>query len=424
MIHLDHVAKHYVLKPQGASALLQRLRHRLPIHWALRDVNLHIPEGQSVALLGINGSGKSTLLRLINGITPPSRGSVRVAGRVGGLLDLTAGLHLDLNGIENIYLQGALIGIPRSEITARLDDIIAFAELAPFIHTPVRHYSWGMLMRLAFAITLRCDPDVMLIDEVLAVGDGYFQWKCMREIEKMKAAGKTIVFVTHLPGLAEAMCSHAIWLDDGVVRATGTVTDVLGEYQPFVHRAVTEFDPIAFNPRLGALLSAYRAGTGKVVLSKIRFLDAEARETLVFQSGGPMEIEVSVVAKSAVENVTLCIVVHTAGQAVSEMYSSEHGRAFDLPEGPSVLRWRIPSVPLHGETYYISIGLMDANDLTHIYDSHIRLHSFTVTEENTFGWSSRVLRLPARLEAAPVGQPDTAPTPGSGGPGLNQIGKE
>ena len=414
MIHLEHVAKHYVLKPPGASALLQRLRRRLPIHWALRDVSLHIPEGQSLALLGINGSGKSTLLRIINGITPPSRGTVRVGGRVGGLLDLTAGFHLDLNGIENIYLQGALIGIPRREITARLDDIIAFAELAPFIHTPVRHYSWGMLMRLGFAITLRCNPDVMLIDEVLAVGDGYFQWKCMREIEKMKAAGKTIIFVTHLPGLAEAMCSHAIWLDDGVVRATGSVTDVLGEYQPFVHRALTEVDPIAFNPRMGALLSAYRAGTGKVVISKIRFLDMEARETLVFQSGGPMEIEVSVVAKSAVEQVSLCIVVHTAGQAVSEMYSSEHGATFDLPEGPSVLRWRIPRLPLHGETYYISVGVMDARDLTQIYDSHIRLHSFTVTEESDFGWSSRVLRLPARLDATPCGADGAA---GATGPG-------
>ena len=333
---------------------------------------------------------------------------------VGGLLDLTAGLHLDLNGIENIYLQGALIGIPRREITAKLDDIIAFAELAPFIHTPVRHYSWGMLMRLGFAITLRCDPDVMLIDEVLAVGDGYFQWKCMREIEKMKAAGKTIIFVTHLPGLAEAMCSHAIWLDDGVVRATGTVTDVLGEYQPFVHRALTEVDPIAFNPRMGALLSAYRAGTGKVVISKIRFLDVEARETLVFQSGGPMEIEVSVVAKTAVDHVALCIVVNTAGQAVSEMYSSEQGRTFNLPEGASVLRWRIPSLPLHGETYYISVGVMDARDLTQIYDSHIRLHSFTVTEESDFGWSSRVLRLPARLEATPCGADGAA---GATGPG-------
>ena len=410
MITLDHVAKRYVLKPPGASAFYRRVRGRLlgrgglPVHWALRDVSLRIPEGQAVAVLGINGSGKSTLLRLINGITQPTRGELRVNGRVGGLLDLTAGCHLDLTGIENIKLQGALLGISGREMARRMDSIIDFAELGRFIHTPVRHYSWGMLLRLAFAVTIRCDPDVLLIDEVLAVGDGYFQWKCMREIERMKAAGKTILFVTHVPGLAEALCTHAIWIHDGVIRASGSVAEVLGRYQPFVYHAIVEAGPIEWVPELSALLTAFRAGNGRVLIRRLRLLDAHGHETTVFRSGEDMEIELTVETEQPCDGVGIATVIHTINQPVSEVYSAEHGGVFDLPAGKSVLRQRFKALPLHGETYYVSVGLVDAAKPAIIYDGYIRMHSFTVAEDSPFGFSNRVLRLPVEMRVGPAAE--------------------
>ncbi len=409
MIRIEHVAKRYVLKPPGGSGFLRRVQKRvlrrggLAEHWALRDVSLQVPEGGSLALLGANGSGKSTLLRLLAGVSRPTRGSIRVGGRVGAVLDLAAGIHPDLSGIENIYLQGTLIGIPRSEIRRRLDSIIEFSELGRFIHTPVRHYSSGMLLRLAFAITIPTDPVVRLVEAVLAVGDGYFLWKCIREIARMRAAGRTFVFVTHVPSLAESLCSHAAWIHDGEVREYGPTNEVVALYHPFLFGSIMDSGPTEWVPELSALVPVFRAGSGDVLIRSVRLLDHAGHATRVFHGGSELAIELEVESPAAMAGVGMATVVQSLHQPVTEIYSAEHGGIFDLPAGRTVLRQRFRSLPLHAGTYYLSVGLCPGVDHARMYDGFVRLHTFTVTApESAVGYSNRVLAIPVAMSAEPL----------------------
>jgi ABC-2 type transport system ATP-binding protein len=193
--------------------------------WALRDVTLEVPEGQTVGLLGANGSGKSTLLGLVAGILPPTDGQIRVSGRVGSLLELGAGFNGELSGRENVYLNGSLLGMPRREVARRYDEIVAFAELGPFMDTRVKHYSSGMDVRLGFAVAVHADPDVLLVDEVLAVGDDAYQRKCLDKVAELQARGRTILFVTHALDLVPRVCHRAVVLDHGRLVYDGDPAD-------------------------------------------------------------------------------------------------------------------------------------------------------------------------------------------------------
>lgn len=199
--------------------------------WVLRDIDLHIEPGESVGLIGANGSGKSTLLKLLCGVMYPYAGSVSTGGEIGPLIEVQAGLHPELTGRENIGLYGAFLGIPTARITARFDDIVDFAEVGDAIDRPVRFYSSGMKMRLGFAVATLLEPHVLLIDEVLAVGDASFQQRCLEQLQHARAAGATLVFVSHDLGAVRAVCDRAVWLDGGVVAADGPADDVLGHYR-------------------------------------------------------------------------------------------------------------------------------------------------------------------------------------------------
>lgn len=209
-------------------------RHKHEDFWALKGVSLRVPRGATVGLIGRNGSGKSTLLKIISRILYPTRGRVRVHGRVSTLLELGAGFHPDFTGRENIYLNASILGLTRREINGRLERIIEFAELGEFIDNPVRNYSSGMYMRLGFAVAVHVDPDILLIDEVLAVGDLPFQEKCLTKIREFKERGKTLVFVTHAPKQVEELCDYALWLDRGEVRLQGPAAQVAEAYAEFV----------------------------------------------------------------------------------------------------------------------------------------------------------------------------------------------
>jgi ABC-type polysaccharide/polyol phosphate transport system ATPase subunit len=197
---------------------------------ALNDVSLSIEPGQTVAVIGRNGSGKSTLLRLLGNVFKPTRGKVTVRGRVSALLELGAGFHPDLTGLENIYLNGAILGLRTREIRKRMDDILTFCELDKFIDTPLRGYSNGMVMRLGFSVAVQVDPDVLLVDEVIAVGDEAFQEKCYEKIGEFQRAGKTIIVVSHDLQAVQTVASRAIWLGGGRVMADGSVQETLGCY--------------------------------------------------------------------------------------------------------------------------------------------------------------------------------------------------
>ncbi len=209
-------------------------RNRHEDRWVLKDVSFEIKKGEAVALVGHNGCGKSTMLKLLTKIIYPNSGTIETQGRISCLIELGAGFHPDMTGRENIYINASIFGLSKKEIDRRIDEIIAFSELEEFMDNPVRTYSSGMYMRLAFAVAINVDADILLIDEILAVGDANFQAKCFKRLEEFKASGKTIVLVTHDTGTVKEFCDRAIWINDGEVAATGEAEPVVDQYLDFM----------------------------------------------------------------------------------------------------------------------------------------------------------------------------------------------
>jgi lipopolysaccharide transport system ATP-binding protein len=209
--------------------LLQRNKHRT--FYALRDVSFSVRDGESLAVIGSNGAGKSTLLNLATRLCYPDQGNVEIHGRVSALLELGSGCHPDLTGAENLRINASLLGLSRKETARKFDDIVMFSGLAEFIDQPLRTYSAGMVMRLAFSVAIHADPDIFLIDEIIAVGDQAFQAQCFERMNAFRKAGKTMVCVSHAPALLRQMCDRAIWLDHGQVMAHGELAEVLAAYE-------------------------------------------------------------------------------------------------------------------------------------------------------------------------------------------------
>lgn len=206
-------------------------RHRTEKFYALKEVTFRIDRGESVAIVGSNGAGKSTLLSLIAGISHPNEGQVHVEGKVAALLDLGSGFHPDLTGRENIHLNAALLGLKRKQVQEKEESIIDFAGLAEFIDEPLKTYSSGMTMRLAFSVAIELDPDILIVDEVLAVGDRAFQEKCLAKIRQFVTAGKTMLAVSHSPGMIRELCGRALWLDHGRLLMDGAIDEVIEAYE-------------------------------------------------------------------------------------------------------------------------------------------------------------------------------------------------
>jgi ABC-type polysaccharide/polyol phosphate transport system ATPase subunit len=234
LIEFQNVSKCF--SRAGGSKLLrvflkERLQNRnRDVFYALTDVSFRVEKGESLAIIGANGAGKSTLLSLVAGLTRPNGGSVEVNGKVAALLELGTGFHPDLTGRENVALNASILGLSRKRTAECYDQIVEFSGIGEFIDQPIRTYSSGMVMRLAFAVAIHVDPEILIIDEVLAVGDQAFQDKCFHRIRDFKAAGKTLLFVSHVPKLVQEFCDHGIWLDHGKVRARGTPEEVLDAY--------------------------------------------------------------------------------------------------------------------------------------------------------------------------------------------------
>lgn len=236
-IKVIHVSKDFKLYYDKAHTLKEKLlffsrknREKDNILHVLKDINLEINRGESVALIGTNGSGKSTLLKLMTKIIYPNKGKIITNGKLTSLLELGAGFHDDFTGRENIYFNASIFGLTRKEIDAKIDEIIEFSELKDFIDNPVRTYSSGMYMRLAFSVAINVQAEILLIDEILAVGDQHFQEKCYKKLIDLKKSGKTIVIVTHDKSAVKRFCDRAIWLYEGEIRMNGKVEDVLEEY--------------------------------------------------------------------------------------------------------------------------------------------------------------------------------------------------
>ena len=233
-ITIKNMSKDFIIYADKANTLKERIvrfsNNKKEVRHILKNINLEIKKGETVALIGVNGSGKSTLLKLITKIIYPTSGSIKVKGKLASLLELGAGFHPDFSGRENIYFYASIFGLTKSEIDSRLDDIIAFSELGSFIDTPVRTYSSGMYMRLAFSVAINVDADIILIDEILAVGDQRFQEKCMNKMQELKKMGKTMVFVSHSKEAVEFLCDRSIWINNGEIQKDGKTKEVLAEY--------------------------------------------------------------------------------------------------------------------------------------------------------------------------------------------------
>ncbi|HEV2889469.1 MAG TPA: polysaccharide ABC transporter ATP-binding protein [Frankiaceae bacterium] len=259
-ISAREVSKRFLIHRKRATSLKERFINRgaqAEEFWAVRDLSLDVEPGETVGLVGANGSGKSTTLKLLAGILQPTSGTVTVNGRIASLLELGAGFNGELSGRDNVYLNASLLGLSRKEVDRHFDDIVAFSELAPFIDNQVKNYSSGMYVRLGFAVAVHIDPDILLVDEVLAVGDEAFQRKCLDKIEQFQRDGRTILFVSHSLELVEQICSRSVVLDHGRVRyigepefATGTLRGILGTDKP----RETAVPTIVDDPRGGAYI--------------------------------------------------------------------------------------------------------------------------------------------------------------------------
>lgn len=233
-ISVKNVTKEFIVYEDKAYFLKERLanlkRNKKRKHVVLKDISCDIKKGQSVALIGVNGSGKSTLLKLLNKIIYPEKGTIDVNGKVSSMIELGAGFNTDFTGRENIYFNASMYGLGKKDVDPIIDKIIGFSELGDFIETPVRTYSSGMYMRLAFSIAVNVQAEILLIDEILAVGDAHFQNKCLEKMKELKDQGKTMVFVSHSISQVKSFCDRAIWLYDGEIKMDGDVDTVCEEY--------------------------------------------------------------------------------------------------------------------------------------------------------------------------------------------------
>ncbi len=360
------------------AAILHRKRADYEEFWALKDVSLEVPTGTTFGLIGENGSGKSTLLKCMAQILRPDKGSIAIAGKVSALLELGAGFHPELSGRENVFLNGSILGLGRKELASRYDEIVEFAGLERFIDTPVKNYSSGMYVRLGFSVAINVEPDVLLVDEVLAVGDEQFQRRCAEKFAEMRARGRTIVLVSHALGSVRSMCDHAAWLDDGQLRSFGPASEVIDEYLDTVHT-----DRIDEPEGVGT-----RWGSGEARIERIELLDADGTPTSKVHTGEPVTFRFHYEAHEPIAKPVFGLGLHTVdGLHVTAPNTREAGLAVDHIDGSGTVDLVVDRLMLLPGTYDVSAALADHAAL-HFYDYRHRAHRFDVgpgTPHETYG---------------------------------------
>ena len=322
--------------------------------WALRDVSVAVEPGEAVGLIGRNGSGKSTLLRLVAGIIRPTSGTIAVGGRIGSLLELGAGFHPDFSGRENVFLNGSIYGLRRAEIRERFDEIVAFAELEEAIDRPVRTYSSGMYMRLGFSIAAHLDADVLLLDEVFAVGDEAFQRKCFGKIFEFKQRGGTIVFVSHDATQVERLCERAVLLREGRKEFDGPTPEALVHYR---RALAVDADPA----ERAAGLREW--GTGEAEIAGSMLVGAEGQERRQFLAGEPFSLRLRVNAQAGVVAPRLQLELRDdAGLLVASDAVDSATLGWGDAPGERALRYDVERLPLSDGRFHLRLGLSDPSD--------------------------------------------------------------
>ncbi len=377
-IRFDKVSKKFSLdiaRPRSLQEIFvqRRVRAEPQWFWAVRDVSFSIEPGERVGLVGVNGSGKSTLLKLMSRVIQPTIGSITTRGRIAGLLELGTGFHPDLTGRENIFLNASILGISRVQIKRQLDEIIAFADIGPFIDVQVRNYSSGMVVRLGFAITTALQPDILLIDEVLAVGDQDFQRKCFARLEDLQTQGVTLVLVSHAMDQVRQLCRRGIWIENNRVRLDGDVNVVVGQYQNSHLSATTVRHKSTTGPAV-----ENRWGTFQAEITGVELLDRDGHTPPYFTSGDRLCLRLHYVAHQRVDMPAFGMALYTLdGARLNSPNSFDEGCDIPYIEGAGYVDYTLDSLPLNAGTYELTAAIYD-RDLRVAYDHHHRLYTLHI----------------------------------------------
>lgn len=349
--------------------------HTEPI-WALRDVSFEVKQGEAVGIIGRNGAGKTTLLKILSRITRPTAGYAEIRGRVGSLLEVGTGFHPELTGRENIFLNGAILGMRRNEIKRKFDDIVAFAEIEKFIDTPVKHYSSGMYVRLAFAVAAHLEPEILLVDEVLAVGDAAFQRKCLGKMSSVAGEGRTVLFVSHDMAAVQSLCSRVLLIEGGQIAADGAPLAVIGRYTSQVQAGNGIFD-LTQHPRAG--------GNGRVRIEQVRVVDGNLRPTAAVPMGSKIGFEIDYRATVPLDRVEFVIGVYNSLlQRVSQLSSAQAGFFVTQDVKQGTIRCIIPNPNFTSGRYYLNFAVAGFGR-HESYDLVTQAAMFEVVEADVFG---------------------------------------
>ncbi|HAR34481.1 MAG TPA: ABC transporter ATP-binding protein [Desulfobacter sp.] len=335
MISVQNISKTFKLyrKPSERlkEILFRQCRHKK--FDAVKDLSFMVPSGKTLGLIGENGAGKSTVLKLLTGVLIPDTGTVHISGKITGLLELGTGFNHEFSGIDNIIHNATYLGLSRPEINRKLDQIIAFTELGDFIHEPLKTYSSGMIMRLAFSVAIHAEPQAFVVDEALSVGDAYFQQKCMQKIREFKAGGGSIVFVSHDMNAVKVLCDEAILLDHGTAIAYGEPETIINAYNRHIARRSISDDDV----RAGPSLNGY--GSRQVLIESVTLKDEHHNETKILISGKPADIVITLKGQASMEDLTLGIVIRdrfgqdvygTNSHYLKKKINVQQGRTMDI----------------------------------------------------------------------------------------------
>jgi ABC-type polysaccharide/polyol phosphate transport system ATPase subunit len=373
-IEIESLSKHYALGVRERSGQLReqlvklvrpRLRKAKPeVIWALRDVSFDVPEGQVVGIIGRNGAGKSTLLKILSRITRPSAGNIRVRGRVASLLEVGTGFHEELTGRENVYLNGSILGMRRREIDRHFDAIVEFSGVSQFIDTPIKRFSSGMRLRLGFAVAAHLDPDVLVVDEVLAVGDAGFQKKCISAMEDLRSGGRTVLFVSHNMAAVENLCSRGLWIERGELRMDGAAKEVIRAY-------LGSYASEQSNAQ--ELQTEGRTGTGEVRFTRVELLGANGTASRIIQSGDSLAIRMHFRAERRVDYPNFCVRLYTGmGTLITETSTGLYGVTVPaIAAGEGSIDLEFGALNLVPDRYAVMFAVSSGTD-GRVYDGDVR----------------------------------------------------
>ena len=396
-IRTDELGKEYSRGARAASGLLRDSltrafssptsffrRARPEKFWALRNVSLQVDQGEVIGLIGRNGSGKTTLLKILSRITRPTAGTAEIDGRVGTLLEVGTGFHPELTGRENTYLSGAILGMKKQEIARKFDDIVAFAELEKFIDTPVKHYSTGMAVRLAFAVAAHIEPEILLVDEVLAVGDIKFQRKCLGKMGEVARTGRTIVLVSHQLNQIRRLCRLAIWLDSGVVRKIGPAAEIVTAYEAEMSAG-------------GPENSRPPQGRAQFLSWKLQGSNNNSDHSLA--SDGPVTISVLVRVNERLDSVHLGIILYDQDRHPLWSRTME---GLTIKTGVHEIRYTLATLPIHPGAYIWRIGIYDSGQRVDDWECLPQMRVVTVPLSQTRDDIAGILNIASELEVMQI----------------------